>query len=84
MRRGNHVDMNSSMHSHKIFIDLSLLKNSSVHDFKTVLLAYLVTFGANFDTSFWDNPLCPHIPVWDIEKEACLHRENLWNWSHWD
>lgn len=52
MHRGNHVDMNSSMHSQKIFIDLSLLKNSSVHDFKTVLLAYLVTFGANFDTLF--------------------------------
>ena len=24
------------------------------------------------------------IPIWDIEKENCLHQESLWNWLCWD
>ena len=36
----------------EIFIDLTLLRNDPVSDFKTVLLSFLVTFAANSDAIF--------------------------------
>ena len=43
------IIQNFNMRSCRDFMDLGLLRSGSVHDFKTVLLFFLATFGTKFD-----------------------------------
>ena len=51
---------NFNLCSYRNLIGLSLLRSGPGHDFKTVLLSFLVTLATNFDAIFW-NDLFVHL-----------------------
>ena len=61
------------LHTGNYFINLSLLRSDSIHNFKIGLLSFLVNFVTNFDTLYWD--FCSHIfkQICTWKQQVCLN-----------